>query len=141
MAAVSGQPYTGPMPAQVDRFWSNGACHTVSIVQAGYAMQTIDITLAARGQIVIPKAARDALGLKPGARLQLRVEDGRLLIEKRVQLDLSRWIGKAVPDGLSTEQALTELRGRPVPWQGDAAAEKAPSVAKRGARAKKAPRR
>lgn len=80
-------------------------------------MQAIDVTLAERGQIVIPKEARDALGLKPGSRLQLRVEDGRLLIEKRVQLDLSRWIGKAVDDGLSTDQALAELRGRPVPWQ------------------------
>ncbi len=104
-------------------------------------MESIDITLAARGQIVIPKEARDALGLKPGARLQLRVEGGRLLIEKRVQLDLSRWIGKAADDGLSTEQALAELRGRPVPWQGDVAAAKAPAAAKRPARAKKAPRR
>jgi AbrB family looped-hinge helix DNA binding protein len=104
-------------------------------------VESIDITLAARGQIVIPKEARDALGLKPGARLQLRVEGGRLLIEKRVQLDLGRWIGKAVPDGLSTEQALTELRGRPVPWQGDAAAAKAPVAAKRPARARKTPRR
>ncbi|MBK9575253.1 MAG: AbrB/MazE/SpoVT family DNA-binding domain-containing protein [Rhodoferax sp.] len=79
-------------------------------------MQAIDVTLAERGQIVIPKEARDALGLKPGARLQLRVEGARLLIEKKVQLDLSRWVGKALDDGLSTEQALTELRGRAVPW-------------------------
>lgn len=79
-------------------------------------MDVADVTLAARGQIVIPKEARDALGLKPGARLSVRVEGGRLLLEKRVTLDLSRWIGKAVDDGLSTEQALTELRGRPVPW-------------------------
>ncbi len=112
-----------------------------------YAIQTIDITLAARGQIVIPKEARDALGLKPGARLQLRVEGGRLLIEKRVQLDLTRWIGKAVADGLSTEQALTELRGRPVPWQGDAdgagsgAGAGAPTAQQRPARPKKAPRK
>ena len=28
-------------------------------------MQTIDVTLAERGQIVIPKEARDALGSKP----------------------------------------------------------------------------
>lgn len=76
----------------------------------------MDVTLAERGQIVIPKEARDALGLKPGARLQLRVEGGRLLIEKKVQLDLSRWVGKALDDGLSTEQALAELRGRAVPW-------------------------
>jgi AbrB family looped-hinge helix DNA binding protein len=103
-------------------------------------MRNIDITLAARGQIVIPKEARDALGLKPGARLQVRVEGGRLLIEKRVQLDLSGWIGKALPDGLSTEQALAELRGRPVPWQGDAAPAK-PVVARRPPRAKKATRK
>ena len=83
-------------------------------------MDTIDLTLAERGQIVIPKAARDALGLKPGARLLLRIEDGRLLIEKKVQLDLSKWVGHAVDDGLSTNQALAELRGRPVPWQTDA---------------------
>ena len=102
-------------------------------------MQVIAITLAARGQIVIPKEARDALGLKPGARLQLRVDGGRLLIEKRVQLDLSRWIGKAVPDGLSTEQALTELRGRPVPWQGDAKTAKTPTAPRRPAHPKRAP--
>ena len=83
-------------------------------------MNPIDVTLAERGQIVIPKAARDALGLKPGARLQLRIEDGRLLIEKKVQLDLGRWVGQAIDDGLSTNQALAELRGRPVPWQADA---------------------
>ncbi len=82
-------------------------------------METIEIGLAERGQIVIPKEARDALGLKPGARLQLRIEDGRILIEKKVQLDLSRWVGSALEDGLSTDQALAELRGRPVPWQGE----------------------
>ncbi len=118
------------------------AWHACAFVHKSYAMQFLDVTLAARGQIVIPKEARDALGLKPGARLQLRVEGGRLLIEKRVQLDLSRWIGKAVPDGLSTEQALTELRGRPVPWQGDAAAAKTAAAAqRRPGRPKKAPRK
>ena len=80
-------------------------------------MEALDLTLAERGQIVIPKEARDALGLKPGARLQLRIEGGRLVIEKKVQLDLSRWMGTAVDDGLSTDEALAELRGRPVPWQ------------------------
>lgn len=73
--------------------------------------------LAERGQIVIPKEARDELGLKPGAKLQIRVVDGRLLIEKKVALDLSRWVGRAIDDGLTTNEALAELRGRPVPWQ------------------------
>ena len=96
-------------------------------------MDVADVTLAARGQIVIPKEARDALGLKPGARLSVRVEGGRLVIAKRVTLDLSRWMGKAVDDGLSTEQALTELRGRAVPWQADDAPEPPPAASKRTA--------
>jgi AbrB family looped-hinge helix DNA binding protein len=94
-------------------------------------MEPIEVTLAERGQIVIPKEARDALGLRPGARLQVWVEDGRLLVEKRVRLDLSRWVGKAVDDGLTTEQALTEMRGRPVPW---------PEQKERGRAAQKRPR-
>lgn len=97
-------------------------------------MEAMDVILAERGQIVIPKEARDALGLKPGARLQLRIEGGRLLIEKKVQLDLTRWVGHALDDGLSTEQALAELRGRPVPWQateGDPAAASKPATSAR----------
>ena len=101
-------------------------------------MEAMEITVAERGQIVIPKEARDALGLKPGARLQLRVEGGRLVIEKRVQLDLSRWVGKAVDDGLTTEQALSELRGRPVPWRPEVAP--LPVKRKRAAATRKTPR-
>ena len=97
-------------------------------------MQTVEVTLAERGQIVIPKEAREELGLKPGCRLQVRVEGGRLLIEKRVQLDLGRWIGKGVDDGLTTAQALAELRGRPVPWKEDAAGKQG----KQGIQGKKA---
>lgn len=95
-------------------------------------MESIELTLAERGQIVIPKEARDALGLKAGARLRLRIEGGRLLIEKKVQLDLSRWIGTALDDGLSTQQALAELRGRHVPWQGDEGADVAETEAGAG---------
>ncbi len=80
-------------------------------------MNVAETTIAERGQIVIPKEARDALGLKPGTRVQVTVQDSRLVIEKRVQLDLTRWIGSAVQDGQTTNQVLSELRGRPVPWQ------------------------
>ena len=85
-------------------------------------METIDLTLAERGQIVIPKEARDALGLKPGARLQMRIAGSQLVIEKKVALDLGRWVGHAADDGLTSNQALAELRGRPVPWQTNEAA-------------------
>ena len=80
-------------------------------------MQTQDITLAERGQIVIPKEARDALGLKAGSKLQISLDGNRLVVEKKVALDLTRWVGKAVDDGLSRDEALSELRGRAVPWQ------------------------
>jgi AbrB family looped-hinge helix DNA binding protein len=83
------------------------------------AMQTQDITLAERGQIVIPKEARDALGLKPGCKLQISLDGNRLVVEKKVSLDLGRWVGKAIDDGLSRDEALSELRGRPVPWNGE----------------------
>ena len=80
-------------------------------------MKTMDVTLAERGQIVIPKEARDALGLKAGSKLQIRIDGNRLVVEKKVALDLSRWVGKAVDDGLTRDEALAELRGRAVPWQ------------------------
>jgi AbrB family looped-hinge helix DNA binding protein len=38
-------------------------------------------TLDAAGRIVVPKALRDALGLRPGQQLELQASDGRLEIE------------------------------------------------------------
>jgi AbrB family looped-hinge helix DNA binding protein len=78
-------------------------------------METLEVTLDERGQIIIPKEARDALGLKAGSKLQIRLEGNHLALEKTVALDLSRWVGKTVDDGLSRDKALAELRGRPVP--------------------------
>lgn len=88
-------------------------------------MEIQDVTLAERGQMVIPKEARDLLGLKPGSKLQIRVEGSRLVIEKKVALDLSRWVGTAIDDGLTRDEALAELRGRAVPWQAAASGEDA----------------
>jgi AbrB family looped-hinge helix DNA binding protein len=85
-------------------------------------MKTQDVTLGERGQLVIPKEARDALGLKAGSKLQILLEGNRLVVEKKIALDLSRWVGKTVDDGLSRDEALSELRGRPVPWQADTSA-------------------
>ena len=67
-------------------------------------------------------------------RLQLHIESGRLVIEKKIQLDLTRWVGKAVDDGLTTSQALAELRGRPVPWQAEDAQPDAAAATKPASR-------
>ncbi len=39
------------------------------------------VTLSSKGQLVLPKPVRDALGLKPGQRLSITVEDRRIVIE------------------------------------------------------------
>lgn len=38
-------------------------------------------TIDAAGRLVIPKAARDALAIEPGAELEIRVVDGRIEID------------------------------------------------------------
>ena len=84
-------------------------------------MEILQLTIAERGQIVIPKKARDALGLKPGVKIEMRMQGQTLVIQKSTKLDLSQWIGYARDDGVTTaQQDLAQLRGRPVPWTGSA---------------------
>lgn len=80
-------------------------------------MDNMEVTVSARGRIVIPAKACDAMGIKPGTRLDFRVGGGQLIVTKRVSLNLDRWLGSAPDDGLTTAQALQEMRGRPVPWR------------------------
>lgn len=63
-----------------------------------YAMKA---TIDAAGRIVVPKALRSALGLKPGQPLEIRAGEGRLEIEIAATPMRLRKRGKgvvAVPD-------------------------------------------
>jgi len=37
--------------------------------------------LSSKGQLVIPKALRQALGLRPGARFEVHFKDGKIILE------------------------------------------------------------
>jgi AbrB family looped-hinge helix DNA binding protein len=42
-----------------------------------------EVTLSSKNQIVIPKEAREALGVKPGDKLLVTVHNGRVTVMKR----------------------------------------------------------
>ncbi len=67
--------------------------------------------VAERGQVTIPKALRDRLGITPKMVLDFREENGRLIVEKVVETDpLTQVIGCLDLDR-PTDELLAELRG------------------------------
>lgn len=66
-----------------------------------------------KGQVTIPKAARDQLGLTPGTVLIFYPRDGRLIGEKDPeQLPVGKWKGrgKTLPHGMTPDQYLRRVR-------------------------------
>jgi antitoxin PrlF len=73
----------------------------------------MEATVAERGQITLPKKARDALGLTKGSKLKVEVENGRIILRKDVDDALSRVRGRfKLPPGVTTDDIMRELRGR-----------------------------
>ena len=50
----------------------------------------MEATVAERGQITLPKAVRDALGLTKGTQLKVELDGGRIVLRKDVDDALSR---------------------------------------------------
>ena len=50
----------------------------------------MEATVAERGQITLPKAVRDALGLTKGTKLKVELDGGRIVLSKDVNDALSR---------------------------------------------------
>lgn len=73
----------------------------------------MEATVAERGQITLPKAVRDALGLTKGTKLKVEVIDGRIVMRKDVNDALSRVRGiLKLPPGVTTDDIMRDLRGR-----------------------------
>ncbi len=74
----------------------------------------MEATVAERGQITLPKAVRDALGLTKGSKLKVELEDGRIVLRKDVDDALTRLRGRfKLAEGFkSTDDAMRALRGR-----------------------------
>jgi AbrB family looped-hinge helix DNA binding protein len=74
----------------------------------------MEATVAERGQITLPKAVRDALGLTKGTKLKVELEAGRIVLRKDVGEALSRLRGRyKLAEGFtSTDEAMRALRGR-----------------------------
>ena len=63
----------------------------------------MEATVAERGQITLPKAVRDALGLTKGMKLKVEVENGRIILRKDVSDALSRLRGLVkLPPGMTS---------------------------------------
>ncbi len=73
----------------------------------------MEATVAERGQITLPKAVRDALGLTKGTTLKVELENGRIILRKNVDDAISRARGRfKLPPGVTTDDIMRELRGR-----------------------------
>jgi AbrB family looped-hinge helix DNA binding protein len=68
-------------------------------------------TVSEKGQITIPKALRDRLGIRSGQVLEVREQRGQLVMTKRVPEDaLHELYGSLKLDRL-TDEIIEEMRG------------------------------
>jgi antitoxin PrlF len=73
----------------------------------------MEATVAERGQITLPKAVRDALGLSKGSTLKVELDGSRIILRKNVDDAISRARGRfKLPEGTSTDDIMRDLRGR-----------------------------
>ncbi len=65
-----------------------------------------------KGQVTIPKALRDKIGLRSGSVLDFSAEDGRLIACKRVEGgSLGKWRGRGkLPVGQTVDTYLGRVR-------------------------------
>ncbi len=69
-------------------------------------------TVSQKGQVTIPKACRDKLGLRPGTVLDFQAVQGQLVARKVQSEDVFRkWRGRGkLPGGVSVDAYLASIR-------------------------------
>jgi antitoxin PrlF len=70
-------------------------------------------TVAERGQVTIPKALRERLGIRPGTVLEFDEEDGRLVADKAEPEDPLDATFGSLGRGRRTDEIVQALRGKP----------------------------
>lgn len=65
------------------------------------------------GQIVIPEALRERLGIRPGQVLECREDHGRLVATKADDIDPVEKVYGILNGPMSTDGWIEELRGKP----------------------------
>jgi AbrB family looped-hinge helix DNA binding protein len=72
----------------------------------------MEATVAERGQITLPKAVRDALGLAKGTVLKVELDGGRIILRKDVSDAISKVRGRfRLPAGVGTDAVMRDVRG------------------------------
>lgn len=66
--------------------------------------------VAERGQVTIPKALRDKLGIRPGTELEFAAKDGTLIARKAETDPVSRVFG-CLGRGIDTDKFIRSVRG------------------------------
>jgi antitoxin PrlF len=68
--------------------------------------------VAERGQVTIPKALRDKLGIMPGTALDFHAENDRLVAQKILLSDPVSLVFGCLVSHKTSDQLLDELRGQ-----------------------------
>lgn len=69
-------------------------------------------TVSEKGQVTIPKALRNRLGIRPGAVLEFEAEGGRLVARKTAQRDVLDSVYGTLRMAESVDEFIERIRGR-----------------------------
>lgn len=77
------------------------------------------IKVSERGQITIPKAVRQRLGIKPGQVLEVRERDGAVVAYKVATIDPLLAVTGIIASHGGTDELIEEIRGEARPVRSD----------------------